>query len=158
MKIPELLAPAGSRDSLAAAIGAGADAVYLGGQSFGARGYAKNFDRPGLLEAISYAHLRNVRVYVTVNTLVRDPELKDAAEFLLFLYESGADGILVQDYGVAAVAHEIAPDLPLHASTQMTVYNREGIRFAKNLGFSRVVLARELSLQEIVDIGKSPEC
>jgi U32 family peptidase len=158
MKIPELLAPAGSRESLAAAIHAGADAVYLGGPSFGARGYAKNFDRPGLLEAISYAHLRNVRVYVTVNTLVLDSELNAAAEFLFYLYESGADGILVQDHGVASVAREISPDLPLHASTQMTVYNREGVRFAREMGFSRVVLARELSLPEIRDIGQSPEC
>jgi putative protease len=158
MKIPELLAPAGSRESLIAAVQAGADAVYLGGPAFGARGYAKNFDRPGLLEAISYAHLRDVRVYVTVNTLVLDREMGDAAEFLLFLYESGADAVLVQDYGVASVAREIVPGLPLHASTQMTIFNREGVEFAKKAGFSRVVLARELSFETITDIGKSPGC
>ena len=158
MKIPELLAPAGSRESLVAAIRAGADAVYLGGPGFGARGYAKNFDRPGLQEGISYAHLMNVRVYVTVNTLILDSEIRKAGEFLLFLYESGADAILIQDYGLASVAHEIVPDLPLHASTQMTIYNREGVAYAKKQGFSRVVLARELSLSAIKDIGTSPEC
>ncbi|HTY14350.1 MAG TPA: U32 family peptidase [Methanoregulaceae archaeon] len=158
MKIPELLAPAGSTESLVAAVRSGADAVYLGGPTFGARGYAKNFDRPGLLEAIAYAHLRDVRVYVTVNTLVLDREMNDAAEFLFFLYESGADAVLIQDYGVASVAREIVPDLPLHASTQMTIFNREGVEFAKKAGFSRVVLARELSFATISDIGKSPEC
>lgn len=158
MKIPELLAPAGSRESLTAAIQAGADAVYLGGRGFGARGYAKNFDRSGLLEAISYAHLRDVRVYVTVNTLVLDSEIEELAEYLLFLYESGADAILVQDYGGVSVAREIVPDLPLHASTQMTIGNCEGVAFAKKQGFSRVVLARELSLQEITDIGTTPDC
>ena len=158
MKIPELLAPAGSSEALVAAVHAGADAVYLGGPSFGARGYAKNFDRPGLLEAIAYAHLREVRVYVTVNTLILDREMSNAAEFLLFLYESGADAVLIQDYGVASVAREIVPDLPLHASTQMTIHNREGVAFAKKTGFSRVVLARELSFATISDIGKSPEC
>jgi U32 family peptidase len=158
MRIPELLAPAGSTESLIAAIQAGADAIYLGGPAFGARGYAKNFDRPGLLKAISYAHLRDVRVYVTVNTLVLDREMNDAAKFLLFLYESGADAVLVQDYGVVSVAREIVPDLPLHASTQMTIFNREGAGFAKQAGFSRVVLARELSFETIADIGTSQGC
>ena len=107
---------------------------------------------------MDYAHLRGVKVYVTVNTLVRDSELPDTAEFILFLYRAGVDAILVQDIGVASVAREIAPGLPLHASTQMTIYNREGVAWARELGFSRVVLARELSLEEIGEIASAPEC
>ncbi|MEI6292202.1 MAG: U32 family peptidase [Methanomicrobiales archaeon] len=158
MKIPELLAPAGSTESLIAAINAGADAVYLGGNRFSARNYAENFDTASIADAVQYAHLRDVRVYVTVNTLVRDSELADTARFILFLYEAGVDAILVQDIGVASIAREITPGLPLHASTQMTIHNREGVAWARELGFSRVVLARELSLVEISEIASSPEC
>ncbi|MCU0629830.1 MAG: DUF3656 domain-containing protein [Methanoregulaceae archaeon] len=158
MKTPELLAPAGSTESLIAAINAGADAVYLGGNRFSARNYAENFDPDSIVNAVHYAHLRGVRVYVTVNTLVRDRELADTARFLLFLYRSGVDAILVQDLGVAAIAREITPELPLHASTQMTIYNREGVAWARNMGLSRVVLARELSLEEISEIAAAPEC
>jgi U32 family peptidase len=158
MKTPELLAPAGSTESLIAAINAGADAVYLGGNRFSARNYAENFDTASIADAVQYAHLRGVRVYVTVNTLVRDSELTDAARFILFLYKAGVDAILVQDIGVASIAREITPGLPLHASTQMTIHNREGVAWARDLGFSRVVLARELSLEEISEIASSPEC
>jgi putative protease len=158
MKTPELLAPAGSTESLIAAINAGADAVYLGGNRFSARNYAENFDPDSIVHAVQYAHLRGVRVYVTVNTLVRDSELADTARFILFLYRAGVDAILVQDLGVAAIAREITPGLPLHASTQMTIYSREGVTWARQLGFSRVVLARELSLDEISEIAESPEC
>ena len=158
MKIPELLAPAGSKESLIAAIGAGADAVYLGGARFGARSLAPNFDAGELPESVEYAHARGVRVYVTVNTLVHDGELADVARYILFLYETGVDAILVQDPAVARIAREIAPELPLHASTQMTIYDREGVAFARREGYKRVVLARELSIQEIRDIAGSPEC
>src|SRR5690554_5258604 len=118
---PELLAPAGSPAALAAAIAAGADAVYLAGRRFGARHYAANFSDEELDYAVGYAHLRGVRVYVTVNVLVRDAELPDVARYLLRLYEFGVDAVLVQDIGVAALAREVVPDLPIHASTQMAI-------------------------------------
>jgi len=156
--LEELLAPAGSTESLVAAIDAGADAVYLGGNRFSARNFAENFNPASIENAVQYAHLRGVKVYVTVNTLVRDSELPDTAQFILFLYQAGIDAILVQDTGVASVAREIAPGLPLHASTQMTIHSREGVAWARELGFSRVVLARELSLEEISDIASAPEC
>jgi len=155
--LPELLAPAGSPEALAAAVAAGADAVYLAGRRFGARHYAANFSDEELRSAVDYAHLRGVRVYVTVNTLIRDAELPDVARYLLWLYESGVDAVLVQDAGVALLARETVPDLPLHASTQMTVHNREGVVRAAREGFSRVVLARELTLAEIEDIAADAE-
>ena len=148
----ELLAPAGSREALTAAVESGADAVYLAGNRFGARAYADNFDEDGLREAIGFAHLRHVAVHVTVNTAAADSELRSLAEYLRFLYEAGADAILVQDLGVARLARKIVPELPLHASTQMTVHNYEGVKALEELGFSRVVLSRELSLKEIRQI------
>ena len=149
MKLVELLAPAGSREALIAAVENGANAVYLAGNVFGARAYAANFDREGLREAIRFAHLRDVAIHVTVNTIVDDEELPELRDYLRFLYEAGADAILVQDLGVARLARETVPDLPLHASTQMSVHSLEGVRTLKELGFSRVVLARELSLKDI---------
>ena len=132
--------------------------MYLGGNRFSARNYADNFDESSIGDAVNYAHLRGVKVYVTVNTLVRDSELPDTAGFILFLYRAGVDAILVQDIGIAKIIREIAPGLPIHASTQMTIYNREGVAWARDLGFSRVVLARELSLEEIGEIASAPEC
>ncbi len=154
IKIPELLAPAGSMESLKAAANAGADAVYLAGKQFGARHYAANFDDEELKKAVDYAHLRGVKVYITVNTLIKDHELKNVAKYLLFLYEIGTDAILVQDIGVAQLAREIVPDLNLHASTQMTIHNVEGVKWAAKFGFKRVVLAREMELVEIEKIGE----
>ncbi len=148
----ELLAPAGSREALAAAVENGADAVYLAGNRFGARAYAENFDEEALREAIRYAHLRGVAVHVTVNTAVDDTELSGLADYLRFLEEAGADAVLVQGLGVARLAREVAPGLPLHASTQMTVHNLAGVRALEDLGFSRVVLSREMSLAEIREI------
>ena len=145
----ELLAPAGSREAFTAAIENGANAVYLAGQQFGARAYAPNFDEGALREAIRFAHLRDVAVHVTVNTIVADEELEALAAYLRFLYEAGADAILVQDLGAARLAQQVVPDMPLHASTQMTVHSLAGVQALERLGFSRVVLARELSLQEI---------
>ncbi len=145
----ELLAPAGSREAFQAAVESGADAVYLAGPSFGARAYADNFDEDGLREAIRFAHLRGVRVHVTVNTIVDDQELSRLAEYLRFLYATGADAVLVQDLGVARLVREIVPQLPMHASTQMTVHNLAGVKALEALGFSRVVLSRELSLKDI---------
>ena len=145
-KIPELLAPAGSMEAFFAAAAAGADAVYLSGKRFGARKFAQNFSEEEIEEAITYAHARGVRVYVTVNTLVHDRELPGVAEYLVRLYAMGVDAVLVQDPGVAALAREIVPGLTLHASTQLTIHNADGVRWAHGMGFSRVVLARELPL------------
>ena len=152
MKLVELLAPAGSREALVAAVENGANAIYLAGNAFGARAYANNFDREELREAIHFAHLRNVAIHVTVNTIVADEELEPLKDYLRFLYEAGADAILVQDLGVAKVAHETVPDLPLHASTQMSVSSIEGVRALAELGFTRAVLAREMSLKEVREI------
>jgi U32 family peptidase len=154
MKLPELLAPAGSPEALKAAIAAGADAVYLSGKRFGARKFAANFDERELKEAVDYTHLRRVKVYVTVNTLVRDDELPEVARYLLWLYEIGVDAVLVQDVGVAALARRMVPDMDLHASTQMTIHSRAGAVWAERLGMKRVVLAREVSLQEAEEIAR----
>ena len=154
-KIPELLAPAGSPAAFRAAVAAGADAVYLGGKEFGARRYARNFSLPEIDGAVHFAHVRGVRVYVTVNTLLYDRELADAVRYLVDLYAIGADAVLVQDPGLAALAREVVPDLPLHASTQMTVYSSEGVRWAVGQGFSRVVLARELGLDDVRAIART---
>ncbi len=149
---PELLAPAGSPEALAAAIAAGADAVYLSGKRFGARKFAANFDETALAEAIDYAHLAGVKVYVTVNTLIRENELPDVAKYLLRLYEMGADAVLLQDLGASLLAGQIVPGLERHASTQMTIHNRQGALWAARAGFKRAVLAREVSLDEIKEM------
>jgi putative protease len=148
-KLPELLAPAGSPESLRAAIAAGADAIYLSGKRFGARKFAANFSDEEIAEGIRLAHTRGVRVYVTVNTLIHDRELKGVAEYLIWLYAAGVDAVLIQDTGVASLARAIVPDLTIHASTQMTIHNTDGVLWAAEQGFSRVVLARELALAEI---------
>ena len=148
-RLPELLAPAGSDLALKAALAAGADAVYLGGRRFGARKFASNFDLPDLARAVDYAHLQGVNVYVTVNTLVREDEIPGLAEYLLCLYEMGADALLLQDLGAAYLAKSIVPELERHASTQMTIHNGEGARWAGEAGYSRGVLAREVGLEQI---------
>ena len=145
----ELLAPAGSWEALEAAVYAGADAVYMGGKNFGARQYASNFDRDEMAKAVYFAHMHRVRLYITVNTLVDDTEMKELADYLLFLNNVGVDGIIVQDLGVIHLAKKLVPELPLHASTQMTVTNSGGVKLAVKAGLERSVLARELSLQEI---------
>ncbi len=145
----ELLAPAGSSEAFTAAVNSGADAVYLGGRQFGARAYAANFDDDQLATVVRDAHLRGVKIYVTVNTLVDNSEIPALAAYLRHLYEIGVDAILIQDAGVLAVARQVVPRLPLHASTQMTVHNIEGVKFLAEHGISRVVLARELSLDAI---------
>lgn len=145
----ELLAPAGTYDAFLAAVENGADAIYLGGKLFNARANASNFDVNELAEMVKYAHLRNVKIYLTMNTLLSDRELSDALEFAYDIYKIGIDGVIVQDLGLAKVLHEYVPNLPLHASTQMTIYNLNGVKELEKLGFTRVVLARELSLEEI---------
>ena len=145
----ELLAPVGNMESLYAAIQNGADAVYLGGKLFSARQSAPNFDYEELKAAVTYAHIRNVKVYVTVNILIADSEMKDALNYVKFLYENDIDGVIVQDLGLAYGIKDIFPELHLHGSTQMTVINRDGVLFLEELGFNRVVLGREVSLEEI---------
>ncbi|WP_373838133.1 DUF3656 domain-containing protein [Methanospirillum sp.] len=151
--LPILLAPAGSPDAFFAACAAGADAVYLGGKQFGARQFATNFSDEELKQAVRYAHLRGVRVYVTVNTLVTEREMKEALYYLLFLFSIGVDAVLVQDTGLLSCARQNIPDLVLHASTQMGIHNIPGALYAAKNGCSRIVLARELNGKEIKEIG-----
>jgi len=153
----ELLAPAGDWDSFIAAVENGADAVYLGGKLFNARQSASNFDMPQLKKALDYAHVRGVKVYLTMNTLIADHEMQEALEFAGEACHAGIDAIIVQDIGLASCLHKLLPDLQLHASTQMTVYNIEGVRVLQNSGFRRIVLARELMLDEIRDITKNTD-
>jgi len=153
----ELLAPVGAEESLVAAIQNGANAVYLSGANFGARQFAKNFDEEAMIAAIKYAHIRNVNVYVTVNTLVKDSEFGDVKKYIDFLYTNGVDAIIVQDYGVASYIRSHYPDLELHASTQMSAHSLEDVKYLKSVGFTRVVVAREMSLEEIKEIKASCE-
>lgn len=151
----ELLAPAGSFLSVRAAVHAGADAVYMGGQRFGARAYAESAnttEEDMVMEAIRYCHLFSVKLYMTVNILFKAPELEELFSYLKPYYEAGLDGVIVQDTGCAMKIRELFPGLPVHASTQMTITGKGGIRFAERLGMTRAVLARELSLKEIADI------
>lgn len=145
----ELLAPAGSVEMLKGVIAAGADAVYIGGSRFSARAYADNPDEEELLGAIDYAHLRGAKVYLAVNTLLKEAEMRDLAGFVGPYYEAGVDAVLVQDFGVLRRLHRLFPDLPLHASTQMTVTGPEFASFLKKYGVTRIVPARELSLPEL---------
>lgn len=147
--IPEILAPAGSMEALRAAVFAGADAVYLGGDRFGARAYADNFTAASLLEAIEYCHIYGVKVYLTVNTLFRDAEIKELYSYLIPLYEAGLDAVIVQDLGVMVYIHTHFPDLPIHASTQMSITTEYAYRLLKEYGVTRIVPARELSMEEI---------
>lgn len=146
----ELLAPAGSFEILKAVIAAGADAVYVGGSQFGARAYANNFTEEELLEAIDYVHLRGKKLFLTVNTLFKNNEINDALyDYLLPYYKRGLDAVIVQDFGAIAYIKEHFPELPIHTSTQMTITGVEGAKLLKNLGVERVVLARELSIEEM---------
>ncbi len=145
----ELLSPAGERDSLTAAVQNGADAVYLGGNAFSARRYAGNFDNAALREALDYCHIRGVKAYVAVNTLLLDRELQDALTYAAYLYEARADALIVQDLGLVRMLQKELPELTLHASTQMAIHEENGLNMAHALGMTRVVLARELSLARI---------
>lgn len=146
----ELLAPAGSYEGLRAAVTAGADAVYIGGKMFGARAYAKNPDADELLEAIDFTHLHGKKIYMTVNTLLKNRELEEQLyTYLAPYYERGVDGVIVQDYGVLSFIRREFPELPIHVSTQMAVTGANGAQLLKEAGASRIVTARELSLEEI---------
>ena len=145
----ELLAPAGSLEILKGVIESGADAVYVGGSMFGARAYANNFTEDELLEAIDFAHLRGVKVYLTVNTLIKNSEFSKLYDYLLPYYKRGLDAVIVQDLGVVKAIHEYFPSMEIHTSTQMTVTGADGVRFLSQFGVTRVVMAREVSLAEM---------
>ena len=152
--IMELLAPAGTMENFMAALESGADAIYLGGKVFNARAHAANFGIDELREAVRLAHIWDVSVYVTVNILIGDTELKDLEQYIKDLDSIGVDAIIVQDLAVAEIAKRVAPNIHLHGSTQMTAATLDAVRFYESLGFTRVVLARELSLKEIQHICK----
>lgn len=145
----ELLAPAGNLEIFKGVIESGADAVYVGGSMFGARAYANNFTEEELLEAIDFAHLRGVKVYLTVNTLIKNSEFSKLYDYLLPYYKRGLDAVIVQDLGVVKAIHEYFPSMELHTSTQMTVTGADGVRFLSQFGVTRVVMAREVSLAEM---------
>lgn len=152
MNKPELLSPAGSMESLKAAVNNGCDAVYFGGKQFSARQYAGNFSLEELEKACDYCHLRGVKVYVTVNTLYKDEELKDFLVYIKHLYEMGVDALIMQDAGAAKLVKESFPDFPLHASTQMTCNSLADVKYWESQGFDKIVLSRELSIEEIKHI------
>ena len=145
----ELLAPAGSRQALQAAVQNGADAVYLGAGAFNARMGARNFSMEELAEAVTYCHIRGVRVYLTVNTLVTDREMERAAELLAQAAVCGVDAFIVQDLGLVSLCHQMAPGVPVHASTQMSIHSLEGARQAAEMGLARVIVAREMSEENL---------
>ena len=151
-KRPEILAPAGSFDSLIAAVQCGADAVYLGGKGMNARRSAGNFDAEELRRAVEYCHLRDVKVYQTINIVMFQHETDEAIDTIRQAAEAGVDAVLTQDLAIARMVRECAPSLPIHASTQMSIHNIEGVRLCEELGFSRAVLARELTAGEIAAI------
>lgn len=152
MKEVELLAPVGSFESLKAAVQNGANAVYLGGKDFSARASANNFDREELKEAVKYAHIRGVRVFVTTNTLIKQNELEGFIEYVKFLYDINIDALILQDIGAAMTIKKLLPDFELHASTQMVAHSLEDVKYLESVGFDRVVLARELNVEEIKHI------
>ena len=161
-RVVEILAPAGSMECLQAAIAAGADAVYLGGTRFGARAYAQNLSEEDMVQAIEYVHIHRRKIYMTVNTLLKDREMEELYAYLLPYYRAGLDGVIVQDIGVVKYIREHFPKMPVHASTQMTITNTLGADHLKQYGITRVVPARELSLGEIRDMkrqtGLEMEC
>ena len=149
MRDIELLAPVGSFEALKAAVQNGANAVYLGGKDFGARASANNFDRDELKEAVKYAHIRGVQVFVTTNTLRKENEIENFLEYVKFLYDIDVDAIILQDIGMARLIKRELPDFELHASTQMVAHSLEDVKYLESVGFDRVVLAREVTVEEI---------
>ncbi|WP_297979714.1 U32 family peptidase [uncultured Methanobrevibacter sp.] len=152
MKLPELLAPVGSAEHLKIAILSGANSIYLSGEKYGARNYAENFSLAEIREAVKYAHLHNVKVYVTVNTLIKEGELGKISEYLLELYKIGVDAVLIQDIGLIRIINENIPMLKIHASTQMNIHNIEGVKWAHEHNIKRIVVPRELELKELEEI------
>ena len=152
MKRPEILAPAGDMESLKAAISAGADAVYISGKKYGARAFANNFTDEEIKEAITYAHLKDVKIYVTVNTIIYEDEIDDFVNYVGFLYENYVDAIIIQDLGAMDLVRKIYPDLEIHASTQMNIHSLESVKLLQKLGITRAVLSRELNIEKIKNI------
>ena len=152
MRKCELLSPVGNMESLYQAIHNGADAVYLGLKSFGARSYAKNFDEEEIIKAIKLCHLYGVKIYITMNTLIKDIEVEDFIKQVDFIHKNGVDAIIMQDFGMICLCRQMFPNLEIHASTQANNTNIETIKLFHDLGVKRVVLSRELSLDEIKKI------
>lgn len=155
MKKVELLAPAGSFEILKTAINAGADAVYIGGSMFSARASANNFDNKEMIEALNYAHARDVRIYVAINTLIKDEEIKQCLDYILFLYSMGVDAIIIQDIGIITLIRTILPDIPIHFSTQSAISSLADIKSLSNFNIQRVVLPRETNISEISNISQN---
>lgn len=152
MRKPELLSPAGDMETLIIAINSGADAVYVGGESFSARAFARNFDRDEMLEAVKYCHLYGKKIYVAVNTIIFENEIEKCLDYLKFLYEINVDAVIMQDIGMISLVHKLIPDLEIHSSTQLNCHNEECLKLLKKIGVKRAVLAREMSLDEIKKI------
>ena len=150
----ELLSPAGSMDALRAAVQNGADAVYLGAEGFNARMGAKNFSLDGLREAVIYCHVRGVQVHLTLNTLASDRQMPEAGELIRRAAQLGVDAFIVQDLGLVSLCRQIAPEVAVHASTQMSLHSLEGVRMAAELGCTRAVLSRELPALSLIHISK----
>ena len=151
----EILAPAGNTEAVKAAVNAYADAVYLGGSMFSARAFAGNFDEKELLDTIDYCHRFGVKVYMAINSLLKNEEIQRLPSYVEPYYRQGVDGIIVQDMGVVSVLGKSFPDLPLHGSTQLSVSSSQGAAFLKSIGMTRFVPSRELSLSEITEIKKN---
>lgn len=146
---PELLSPAGNLETLKIAVQNGADAVYIAGKKFGARNYADNFSDEEIIEAINYCHIYGVKLYITINTIIYDDEIDKLITYVDFIHKNNVDAVIIQDLGVAHLIHEIFPNLDMHASTQMNIHNINGLKHLKNMGFKRVVLAREVPIEII---------
>ena len=157
MRIPELLAPVGSMEHLKVAINSGASSVYLSGKDYGARKYAENFTLAEINEAVNIAHLHNVKVYVTVNTLIKQDELEDVINYLSNLYAIGVDAVLIQDLGLIELINKYLPNLKIHASTQMTLENQQKLNYIETKGIKRVVLPREMTKEEIAALDTNLE-
>ena len=153
----ELLVPVGNMESLHAAVYNGCDAVYLGGKRFGARAYATNFDDEEMIKAINFCHLYGVKIYVTVNTLIYESEFSDVLDYVKFLYKASVDAVIMQDIGLIAAVRREIPDLEIHASTQVHSTNGDTLKFLEALGVKRVVLAREMGIDEINNLNTSLE-
>lgn len=154
MKKVELLSPAGNFDALKMAVQNGCDAVYVGGKKFGARAFSNNFDNEELVEAINYCHLYGVKIYITINTIVYDSEVEEFLKYIEFIYENGVDAVIIQDYGMIDLIRQKFPNLELHSSTQMNIHTVDELKKMKELGFKRVVLARETSIETIKQMKK----
>ena len=151
----EVLAPCGGMESVEAAVKSGADAIYLGAKEFSARASAHNFDFEEMEKAVKYCHMCGVKAYLTANTVIFDKECERALNTVINAYNAGIDGVIVQDFGLVSLIKRYVPELPLHGSTQMSVHSPSGAKFLEELGFKRVVLSRELSMEEIKEIRKA---